>query len=54
MRISLNQKVFEALMNLVATRPLKEVIQLWTDVQRDMQFIEEPENEKPAVETPTD
>ena len=50
MRVSLSQKVFEALMNLVATRPLKEVIKLWTEVQKDMQMIEEPAKEEPASE----
>jgi len=50
MRVSLNQKVFEALMNLVATRPLKEVIQLWTEVQKDMQMIKD----EPAKEESTE
>ena len=54
MRVSLSQKVFEELMNLVATRPLKEVIKLWTEVQKDMQFIEEPKHEEPVDDTPTD
>jgi hypothetical protein len=54
MRISLSKEVFEAAMNLIATRPLKEVIQLWKEIQRDMQMVEEKENDKPVDDTPTD
>jgi len=51
MRISLSKQVFEAIMNLIATRPLKEVIQLWTEVQKDMQMIqEEPAKDEPSTE----
>jgi len=50
MRISLDKALFERIINYIGTRPLREVIQLWTEINKDMQMIKD----EPAKEESTE